>query len=124
VEAVNLVNEEDVTVLQVRQQRGEVASPRQHRSRRDPQTSAHFGGDDACQRRFAQSGRSSEKKVIHRLAALAGRLEHDPEMLDELRLAYELGQRTGSEPDFFQLFVVVGRDGIDDALPRGDVVTF
>jgi hypothetical protein len=44
-------------------------------------------------------------------------------MLDELRLAYELGQRTGSEPDFLELFVVVGRGRIDDALPWGDVAT-
>ena len=92
VHAVDLVDEEDVALLQVGQQGGQVARPHQDRSRRDPQAHPEFGGHDAGQRRLAQTGRTGEQQVVGRLVALEGRLDDDLQVFGELALSDELGQ--------------------------------
>ena len=87
---MDLVDEEHVAVLEVGQQGGEVPGPREHGPGGDAQARPHLGGDDAGQGGLAQSGRAGEEDVVHRLAALTGRLQHDAQMLDQLGLADEL----------------------------------
>ena len=74
VQAVDLVDEEHVAVLQVGEERGQVAGPDQDRARGDAQPDAHLGGHDAGQRGLAQAGRPGEQQVVDRLAPLPRRL--------------------------------------------------
>ena len=52
---MDLVDEEDVALLEVGQQGGQVARPGQHRPRGDPEPDAHLGGHDAGQRGLARA---------------------------------------------------------------------
>ncbi len=47
--------------------------------------------------------------MVDRLATLARRLQHDPEMLDQLRLADEFLERAWAEADLFDLLLTVRR---------------
>ena len=120
VQPVDLVDEQHITVLEVGQQRGEVAGSREHRAGRDAETGAHLGRDDPREGRLAETRRACKEEVVDGLMALAGRLQHDAEMLDELGLADEFGQRPRPQPDFLEFFF--GRRGrrVDD--PRCGVV--
>ena len=60
---------------------------------------AHLGGDDAGQRGLAQARRAGEQQVVDGLGAPAGRLEDDLEVLLELGLADELGERARPQAD-------------------------
>ena len=72
VEAVDLVDEQHVALLQVGEEGGQVARPDQHRAGGDPQPDPHLGGHDAGQRGLAQPGRPGEQQVVDRLAAASG----------------------------------------------------
>ena len=65
----------------------------------DVQADVHLGGDDAGEGGLAQAGRSGEEQVVGGLAAAAGRLEDDREVLLELGLADEVVEPAGPEPD-------------------------
>ena len=118
VQAVDLVDEEHVAVLQVGQQRGEIAGPGQDRAGGDAEPGAHLGGHDPGQGRLAQPGRPREEDVVHGLAPLPGRLQHDPQMLDQFGLPEELGERPRPEPDLLGSFGAVRNGGIDDRAAR------
>ena len=92
-ETVDLVDEEHVLRLEVRQDAREVARPRDHRSGGETQPGRHLAGHDVRQRRFPEPRRTGEEDVIERLAATArGRQEHR-EVFADLVLADVLGQR-------------------------------
>ena len=115
---MDLVDEEHVAVLEVGEQRGQVAGPGQDRARpvmRSPApiSAATMPASDVLPR----PGRAGEEDVVDGLAALAGRLEHDAEVLDQLGLPDELGERTGPEPDLFELLVGVRRRRVDHPRP-------
>ena len=74
---VDLVDEQHVARLEVREQRREVARTLEHRSRRLAQVHAELVRDDVRQRRLAESRRSEQQHVVERLAALARRLDED-----------------------------------------------
>ena len=84
---------------------GQVTGPGQHRPRGDAQPGAHLPGDDAGQRRLAQARGAGEEDVVDRLMPLAGRLQHDAEVLDQLGLPDELRQRARSEAYLLELLV-------------------
>ena len=89
-EAVDLVDEEHVAVVEVGEDGGEVAGPLERGTAGDAQADAHLGGDDARQRGLAQPGRPGEQQVVGGLAPAAGGGEDDLEVLLEPRLADEL----------------------------------
>ena len=89
-QAVDLVDEEDVAVLEVGQDRGEVARALERRTARDPQRDLHLGRDDAREARLPGAGRPREQQVVDRLCTLARRAEQDLEVLLQLGLADEL----------------------------------
>ena len=103
VQPVDLVDEQDVALLEVGEQGGQVAGPHQDRSGGDPQPGAHLGGHDAGQRRLAQAGWPGEQEVVGGLLPLEGRLDHDLEVLGQLALAHELGQRPRAEAGLLDL---------------------
>ena len=69
---VDLVDEEDLALLEVREHRRQVAGLLEHRARRGPHRHAQFVADDVRQRRLAEPGRAVEQDVVERLAALPG----------------------------------------------------
>ena len=69
---VDLVDEQHVAVLELGEDRGQVAGPLERRARRDVQVDAHLGGDDAGQRGLAEPGRAGEQQVVDRLARVGG----------------------------------------------------
>ena len=69
---------------------GQVALALQHRPAGDVEAHAELGGDDAGQRGLAQPRRPGEQHVVEGLAALAGRLQEDAELLLDALLADEV----------------------------------
>ena len=68
--AVNLVDEEDVALLQVGEERGEVAGLLDDGAGGRAQLRAHLVGDDDGERGLAQSGRPRQEHMVERLAPL------------------------------------------------------
>ena len=77
---VDLVDEEHVAVVEVREDRGEVAGPFERGTARGVQARAHLVGDDPGQRGLAEPGRTREQHVVDGLPALLGRGQHDLEV--------------------------------------------
>ena len=90
IEPVDLVDEQDVAVLEVGQQRGEVARLGDDRAGGGAEADAHLAREDPGQRRLAEPRRPVEQDVVERLApALRGADEH-PQVLARRLLADEL----------------------------------
>ena len=90
---MDLVDEEDVALVELVKHGGQVAGPLEGRAGGDVDGDAHLGGDDAGQGGLAQTGRTGEQQVVDGLAAPAGRLEDDRQVLLQLGLADELVER-------------------------------
>src|SRR4029453_5154380 len=89
-QAVDLVDEEHVAGLDVREQPGQVGAPLQHRAARGAELRAHLARHDARQRGLPEPGRAVEEQVVERLAPLARRGDEDREVLAQLLLADHL----------------------------------
>ena len=86
---MDLVDEQDVAVIEVRQQRGKIARSSKNRTRGHPEPHSHLGCDDPGEGGLAETWGACEEQVIHALAALASGLEHDGQVLFELSLPHE-----------------------------------
>jgi len=102
---VDLVNEEDVTFLQISQNRGDVGLTLQRRTGRGADRDAHLAGDDARQCRLAQAGRSHQQHVVKRLAAPLRRLDEDRQLIPDAVLPDEIVEAARPEGDFQLLFL-------------------
>jgi hypothetical protein len=60
---VNLVDEQDVAILEIGQQCGEIARLGDDRAGRGAETDAEFAGDDLCEGGFAEAGRAEEQDL-------------------------------------------------------------
>ena len=119
-QAVDLVDEQHVALVEVREHRGEIAGPFDGRAGRDVQAHAELGGDDVGQRGLAQAGRSGEQEVIGRLPSARGRLEDDRQVLSDLGLPDELGQVTRPQTDLVgDLFFAFDRFGAEELFAHG-----
>ena len=96
VEAVDLVDEQDVAVFQVGQQRGEIASLGDDRARGGAEADAQLARHDLRQRGLAETRRAGEQHVVQRIAARLGRLDEHLEVGARLLLADELAQETAA----------------------------
>src|SRR4029077_3122890 len=92
-QAMDLVDEEHVTLFQIGEKSGEIAGLGNHRSRSGTEADAEFARDDLRQRGLAEPRRAYEQHMIERFAALARRLDEDGEVLARLRLAHEIRQK-------------------------------
>src|SRR5665811_1448731 len=81
VEAVDLVDEENVALLEVGEQAGDVDLALERRPGRGVHADAELGGDDAGQRGLAEAGRPGDEHVVERVAAVASGLHEDLELL-------------------------------------------
>jgi hypothetical protein len=115
---VHLVDEQHVVLLQVRQDRGEVAGALDGGTGGDAHGDAHLGGDDVGERGLAEAGRAVEEHVVQRLVALLRGLDGDAQVVLQPLLADELAQLSGPEGSIERLFVVLRLAG-DDALVSG-----
>ena len=91
-QAMDLVHEEDVARLEIGQDRGEVARPLEHGSRRLAEIHAELVRDDVRERRLAEARRAENQHVIERLVPAARRLDEDAHLLLDGRLADVLVQ--------------------------------
>src|SRR5206468_32482 len=89
-EAVDLVDEEDGSRLQRREEGRDVALSLERRARGLCEGHAELGGDDLGERGLAEAGRAGEEDVVERLAAAACGLDEDRELLHDLGLADEV----------------------------------
>ena len=86
-QAMDLVDEQHVVRLQVRQQRRQVAGALDHRSGRLPQAHAQLVRDDVRERGLAETRRAEDQHVIERLASVARGLDEDLHLRLDGRLA-------------------------------------
>ena len=107
-QAMDLVDEQHVAVVEVGEDGGEVAGALERGTAGDPQADVHLGGDDSRQRGLAQAGRAREQQVVGGLAATARGAEQDLEVLLEPRLADELVEPPGPERDLLGLLDRIG----------------
>ena len=105
---VDLVDEEDVAVVEARQDRGEVTGVGDRRAAREPQRRAHLRGDDHRERGLAEPGRAGEQHVVGRPAPAAGRLEDQPQLVAYARLPDDLVERLGPQRRLDRAVVAVG----------------
>ncbi len=87
---MDLVDEQDVAVLEVGQQRGEVARLGDHRAGRGAEADAHLAGEDPGERRLPEPRRAVEQHVVERLAAALRGIDEDAQILARRLLADEL----------------------------------
>src|SRR5437879_2314933 len=89
---VNLVDEQHLLVLQVRDNRGQVTFDLHQRRRRRLKVHPQLIGDDVRQRSLPQSRRPVQQHMIHGLPPRPRRLNRDRQVLLHLRLPNKLAQ--------------------------------
>ncbi len=89
---MDFVDEQDVALLQIGEQRGEIAGLGDHRPRGGAEIDAQLARDDLRQRGLAEARRADEQHVIERFVARPCRLDEDRKIGARLLLADELGQ--------------------------------
>ena len=77
---MDLVDEQDVAVLEVGEERGEVAGLGDYRARGGTEAHSQLAGHDLGKRGLAETGRASEKDMIERVATRLCRLDEDLEV--------------------------------------------
>ena len=117
-QAVDLVEEEDLALAQVGEDGGEVSLDLQGGAGGLLEADVELVGDDGGEGGFAQAGRAKEEDVVERLAAGARGLEGDGELLFRLLLADELGEAVGTELQL-ECLIVVDTGGCDEAVGLG-----
>ena len=120
-ETVDLVDEEDVPLLETRQNRGEVAGVLDCRAGRQTQRRPHLRRDDHRERRLTQSGRAGEQNVVRAGRAHARGVKHELQLASHDALTDELRELLGAQGGLCRA-LELARVGGDDA-HRIDVET-
>src|SRR5262249_5163944 len=97
VQAVDLVDEEDVVLPELREEARERALVLDDGAVRRMERDAHLVREDLRERRLAEAGRPREEQVIERLAALLRRLDEDAQVVLVLRLPDVIVERRRTE---------------------------
>ena len=84
---MNLIDEQHIARLQVREQRGEIAGTFEHGTRGLAEVHPELAGEDVGERGLAEAGRSEDERVIERLTAHDRGLHEDLELRLDLFLA-------------------------------------
>ncbi len=108
-QAVDLVDEQHVAGLQVGQDGGQVAGALDDRAGGGAEADAEFAGDDLGQGGLAEARRAVQQHVVQRLAAGAGGLDEDGEVLPAGALADEFGQRLRAQAGLGRVVLAAGR---------------
>ena len=110
-QAVDLVEEEDLALAQVGEDGGEVALNLQGGAGGLLEADVELVGDDGGERGFAQAGRAEEQHVVERFAAGFGGFERDGELLLGFGLADEFREPAGAELELEGAVLVGARGG-------------
>ena len=113
-EAVDLVDEEDAARLQRGEKSRHVGLALQRRPGGLHQRDPELGGDDAGERRLAETRRPGKQHVVEGLAAALCRLDEDRELLGDLLLVDEVGQGRRAQRAV-ELLVTAAGAGVVDA---------
>src|SRR5262249_25538389 len=92
IEPMDLVDEQDVTLFQVGEERCEIAGLGDHRPRGAAEIHTELARDDLRQRGFAEARRADEQHVIERFLARPRGLDEHRKILARLFLADEFGK--------------------------------
>jgi hypothetical protein len=117
VHPVDLVDEEDVALLEIREDRSHVPRPLQDGTGGTLEPHAQFVRDQGGQRRLPQAGRAVEEDVIERLPPLARGVDRKGEVLLHAHLPHELLEPQGPERDVEAGVVVEPFGGSLDETP-------
>ena len=109
IEAMNLIDEQDVARFKVGELRRQIPALGDHRPRGRAEIDPELARHDLRQRRLAESRRTDEQHMIERFAARFGRLDEDAEILARRLLAGEIGQELRAYRRLV-LGALVGRD--------------
>ena len=96
-QAVNFIDEEDISLLKSSEETGEIACFFNRGTRGGANGGIHFRAQDVGESGFPKSRRSTEEKVIEGLRASAGGVEKDSKAILQLRLAGEVGEARGAK---------------------------
>jgi hypothetical protein len=89
-EPVNLVDEQDVSALQIGEKSCQVTGLLDHGAARGFDFRADGVADDVCERRFAQAGRAAQEDVLQDVAALECCLHHELQPIQSAALSGKL----------------------------------
>ena len=117
-EAVDLVDEDDLALLEGGQHRRQVAGPLDRRAAGEPQRRAELGGDDHRDRGLAQAGRPGEQHVVRRAAAAQRAAQQQGQLLADPGLADEVVKALGPQRALDDPLVAVGERRDDTVAPR------
>ncbi len=92
IEAVDLVDEQDVALFEVGELRGEIPGLGDHRAGGRAEVHPQFAGDDLGERGLAEAGRADEQDVVEGLAGLLRRVDEHLEIGARRLLAGEVGE--------------------------------
>ena len=112
-EAVDLIDEQDLLGLEVGQDGRQVPGPLDDRTGRGLDADAQLLGQEIGQARLAQSRRTVEQDVVEVLVALLGRLDEDLEVGLDRVLADEFVEAARPEA-VLEEEVLLGPDGVQD----------
>jgi hypothetical protein len=131
IEPMDFVDEENVALLQIGEQRGKIAGLGDHRPRGGAEVDAQLPCDDLRQRGLAEARRADEQHVIERLVARARRLDEHREVGARLLLADELGQPLRPQRSLGDVLFAAfggneaaGRGAHDPQVPRSRLYLF
>src|SRR5262249_46779317 len=100
IEPVDLVDEQDVAILEIGEERREVARLGDDRTGRGAEIDPELAGDDLRQRGLAEAGRADEQHGVEGLLARARRLDEHAKIGARLALADELGEALRAQRRF------------------------
>ena len=108
-QAVDLVDEQDVAVLEIGQQSGEVARLGDDRARGGAEADPHFARQDPGERGLAEAGRAEEQHMVERLAARFRRIDEHPQIVARALLPDELVEALRPKRGIGVLGLALGR---------------
>ena len=84
---MNLIDEEDIAPLQVREDTGQVTLALDGRTARDLDIGAHLLANDVGEGGLSQTWRAAKEHMVQRLPSSAGGGDEDPQIVDDRRLS-------------------------------------
>ena len=102
---MNLVDEENIALLQIGEQRGQVTGALHHWPGRIFAVDSHLDRDDMCQGGFPESWRTAEQDVIDAITPMLSRFNQDAEIFLDLLLANVLIQGSRTQTGFQERFI-------------------
>src|SRR5437762_2635691 len=114
-QAVNLVNEQDVSFREVREDAHQVPGALERRAGGGGNLRSHFFGDDVGERGFAKPRRAVEESMFEGLLAAARRLKRDGELVHDILLPNVFAERRRAQRDIEALLFLGNQAGGNQA---------